>query len=77
MTEQEREELYKRIVEYYNSNRSTVRETAKACKVSKSMVYTVLTKRNPNATSAEILAKNKKESHIRGGEGTKRKYKGG
>lgn len=77
MTKQEREELYERIVRYFNSHNSTVRKTAKECDVSKSTVYLVLTKRKPNAISAAILARNKMERHIRGGEATKRKYKGG
>ncbi len=77
MTKQEREDRYKRIVEHFNNNNSTVRRTAKACDVSKSTVHLVLTKRKPNPTSTEILERNKKERHLRGGQATKRKYKGG
>lgn len=77
MNKQEREDRYKRIVEHFNSNNSTVRRTAKACDVSKSTVHLVLTKRKPNPTSAAILERNKRERHQRGGEATRRKYKGG
>ena len=66
--------LVNKIVTYYNSNESTVRETAKACNVSKSMVHHCLTEIAPNEESSRILAKNKAERHIRGGQATKNKY---
>lgn len=68
------QQLVKKVVTYFNTHRSTVRETAEACGISKSTVYVYLTKVSPNATSAEILAKNKAERHIRGGQATKNKY---
>ena len=68
------EQLVKNVVDYFNINHSTVRETAKEFGISKSTVHIYLTKISPNATSAEILAKNKAERHIRGGEATRNKY---
>ena len=62
------------IVDYFNRNRSTVRETAKHFKIPKSTVYNYLTKIMPNAASSEILQKNKAERHIRGGESAKKKF---
>lgn len=66
--------LVEKVVTYFNTHQSTVRETAKAFGISKSTVYVYLTEIRPNATSAEILAKNKAERHIRGGQATKNKY---
>lgn len=68
------EQLVKDVVYYFNNNHSTVRETAKKFGISKSTVYVYLTKIYPNSTSAKILAKNKAERHIRGGQATKNKY---
>ena len=68
------QQLVQKVVNYFNTHHSTVRETAKAYGISKSTVYVYLTKVSPNATSAEILAKNKAERHIRGGQATKNKY---
>lgn len=66
--------LVEKVVTYFNTHQSTVRETAKVFGISKSTVYVYLTEIKPNATSAEILAKNKAERHIRGGQATKNKY---
>ena len=66
--------LVEKVVTYFNAHQSTVRETAKVFGISKSTVYVYLTEVSPNATSAEILAKNKAERHIRGREATKNKY---
>ena len=66
--------LVKDVVNYFNINHSTVRETAKEFGISKSTVHLYLTKICPNSTSAKILAKNKAERHIRGGQATKNKY---
>lgn len=68
------EQLVKDVVDYFNNNHSTVRKTAKEFGISKSTVYIYLTKICPNSTSAKILAKNKAEKHIRGGQATKNKY---
>lgn len=63
--------------EYTLSNRSTVRETAKVLKVSKTTVHEDLTERlpkiNPQMASKVrgVLIANKAESHIRGGEATR------
>ncbi len=72
----DREAKYDEVVNYFNDNESTVRETAKACEVSKSTVHIILTKTRRNPTSIAILDKNKAERHIRGGQATKRKYQG-
>lgn len=62
------------VVQYFNENQSTVRETAKHFGISKSSVHLYLTKIMPNSVSAEILKHNKEQRHIRGGQATKNKY---
>ena len=63
--------------EYTLRNRSTVRETAKALKVSKTTVHRDLTERLPKIDpqmASEVhgvLMTNKAERHIRGGEATR------
>ena len=63
--------------EYTLHNRSTVRETAKVLKVSKSTVHKDLTERLPKidpqlaSKVRGVLMANKAERHIRGGEATK------
>ena len=63
--------------EYTLDNHSTVRETAKVLKVSKSTVHKDLTDRlpkiNPQIASKVrgVLMTNKAERHIRGGEATR------
>jgi putative DeoR family transcriptional regulator (stage III sporulation protein D) len=63
--------------EYTLDNHSTVRETAKVLKVSKSTVHKDLTDRlpriNPQIASKvrSVLMTNKAERHIRGGEATR------
>ena len=63
--------------EYTLDNRSTVRETAKVLKVSKSTVHRDLTDRLPKidpqmaSKVLGVLMANKAESHIRGGEATR------
>lgn len=63
--------------EYTLRNRSTVRETAKALKVSKSTVHKDLTERLPKidpqmaSEVRDVLMTNKAERHIRGGEATR------
>lgn len=67
--------------EYTLHNRSTVRETAKVLKVSKSTVHRDLTDRLPKidpqmASGVRgVLMTNKAERHIRGGEATKLLYR--
>ena len=68
-------EFIKKVVDYFNENKSTVRKTAEVFKISKSAVHLYLTKILPNPTSTAILEKNKQERHIRGGLATKKKYK--
>ena len=59
---------------------ATVRAAAKQFGISKSTVHKTLTERLPQCNSLlyrqvrEILDKNKRERHIRGGMATKRKY---
>lgn len=67
-------ERAKEVVDYFNDNNSTVRDTAKACGISKSTVYNYVTRIFPNPTSEAILQKNKRERHIRGGLATRKKY---
>lgn len=67
--------------EYTLNNHSTVRETAKVLKVSKSTVHDDLTDRlpkiNPQLASKVrgVLMANKAERHIRGGEATRLLYR--
>ena len=67
--------------EYILDNRSTIRETAKALKISKSTVHEDLTDRlpkiNPQLASKVrgVLMANKAERHIRGGEATRLLYR--
>ena len=66
---------------YTLDNHSTVRETAKVLKVSKSTVHKDLTDRlpkiNPQIASKVrgVLMANKAERHIRGGEATRLLYR--
>ena len=64
----------KKVVKYFNNHETTVRDTAKHCKISKSTVYTYLTKVMPTTEALKKLEKNKAERHIRGGEATRKKY---
>lgn len=70
-----------RAAEYTLRNRSTVRETAKALKVSKTTVHKDLTERLPKIDpqmASEVhgvLMANKAERHIRGGEATRLLYR--
>ena len=66
--------------QYIAENRATVREAAARFGVSKSTVHKDVTEKlrrdNPAlyAAVAGILAQNKAERHLRGGEATRRKY---
>lgn len=65
---------------YVVTNKSTVRQTAEVFEVSKSTVHKDITERlkQVNYSLAEevrnVLDKNKRERHIRGGLATKKKY---
>ena len=67
--------------EYTLHNHSTVRETAKVLKVSKSTVHKDLTDRLPKidpqiaSKVRGVLMANKAERHIRGGEATRLLYR--
>jgi len=71
------------FAEYIIENKATVRSTAKKFGISKSTVHKDVTERleQINPSMAEkvrvILEENKAERHIRGGQATKAKYKGG
>ncbi len=68
------------IAEYVVVTGATVRSAAKHFGVSKSTVHKDLTERLKNldaslfAEVSEVLAKNRAERHLRGGEATKMKY---
>ena len=68
------------IAEYMLENNATVRSTAKSFGISKSTVHKDVSKTlrriNPILYSeiSELLASNKSERHLRGGEATKKKY---
>ncbi len=77
------EKIVDRIIrgaEYFITNDSTVRETARAFGVSKSTIHKDLTERlqylNPIMfyKAREVLDKNLDERALRGGNATKRKY---
>lgn len=68
------------VAEYMLENNATVRSTAKCFGISKSTVHKDVSKTlrriNPAlfAEITELLAANKSERHLRGGEATKKKY---
>lgn len=69
-----------RLADYIIENNATVRQTAKKFGISKSTVHKDVTDRlnqiNPVMAkqAAAVLAINKSERHIRGGQATKEKY---
>lgn len=70
------------VAVYMIETGATVRLAAKHFQISKSTVHKDLSQRLPKCNQAlyeqvrEILDRNKKERHIRGGMATRRKYKG-
>lgn len=75
--------IWKRVVEvstYIARTRSTVRDAARVFGVSKSTVHKDVTERLPKIDSQlaakvhQVLATNKAERHLRGGEATRLKY---
>lgn len=70
------------LAEYIIDTGATVRAAAKVFKISKSTVHKDVTEKLKNISSSlydevrQVLEKNKEERHIRGGEATRRKYKG-
>lgn len=68
--------------EYISKTGATVRAAAKQFSVSKSTVHKDVTEKLKNISPSlydevrEVLERNKEERHIRGGEATRRKYKG-
>lgn len=80
-----REKIVKRVTEiaaYIIEHEATVRAAAAVFDVSKSTVHTDMTVRLPQIDAGSfrevkrILGVNLEERHLRGGESTKRKYKG-
>lgn len=51
------------VVQFFNENQSTLKETAKKFGISKTTVYIYLTEVMPNEVSARILMKNKNSSY--------------
>lgn len=79
-----RDYIRKRVVDvsrYIVDTKATVRQAAAVFGVSKSTVHKDVTERLPRVSKdlakkvRRVLAKNKAERHIRGGEATKQKYK--
>lgn len=79
-----REYIRKRVVDvshYIVDTKATVRQAAAVFGVSKSTVHKDVTERLPRVSRelakkvSKVLAKNKAERHIRGGEATRQKYR--
>ncbi len=76
------EERARDLALYIVENNATVRDAARRFGVSKSTVHKDLSERlryvdHPLYTQARaVLERNKAERHLRGGEATRRKYKG-
>lgn len=72
----------RRLAVYMIETGSTVRTAAKHFGISKSTVHKDLSQRLPNCDyllyrqAREILDRNRRERHIRGGLATRRKYRG-
>ncbi len=68
------------MADYIIKTHCTVREAAKHFNLSKTTVHYLMAKRLPKVSVlvankvAKVLAQNKAERHIRGGEATRRKY---
>lgn len=77
------EERARRLAVYILENRTTIRDAAKHFGISKSTVHKDISDRLAGYDRVlylqvkEILEINKAERHIRGGNATRRKYKGG
>ena len=69
------------LASYLIENNATVRNVAKVFGISKSTVHKDITQNLKRVNkemyykAKEVLEQNKKESHLRGGEATKKKYK--
>jgi len=77
------EERARRLAVYILENRTTIRDAAKHFGISKSTVHKDISDRLAGFDRVlylqvkEVLEINKAERHIRGGNATRRKYKGG
>ena len=60
------------VVEFFNKNESTLRETAKHFGIGKTTVHNYLRNVRPNPTSEAILQRNKDERGTRGGQAYKK-----
>ncbi|NLY11601.1 MAG: sporulation transcriptional regulator SpoIIID [Firmicutes bacterium] len=78
-----RDYIRKRVVDvslYIIKTKATVRQAASVFGVSKSTIHKDVTERLPRVNKElaikvrKVLAQNKSERHIRGGEATKKKY---
>lgn len=79
------EHIYERVLRiaaYVVENSATVRQTATVFAVSKSTVHKDITERLPEIDPElavqvrQVLDINKSERHLRGGEATRKKYRG-
>ena len=70
------------LAHYVIENKSTVRETAKKFYISKSTVHKDIVERLQNFDKSlylevkQVLDANKAERHLRGGQATRKKYRG-
>ena len=70
-----------RLAEFLIENKSTVRATAKHFGISKSTVHKDLTEKLPHISASlsdearAVMAQNKAERHLRGGQATRIKYR--
>ncbi|NPV54410.1 MAG: sporulation transcriptional regulator SpoIIID [Firmicutes bacterium] len=80
-----RDYIRRRVIEVANyiiETKATVRQAARLYNVSKSTIHKDMTERLPAMNKQlarkvkKILEQNKAERHIRGGEATRKKYKG-
>ena len=77
------EERARELAAFIIENKATVRAAAKRYGISKSTVHKDMTERLEEIDRSlfvrvrEVLEQNKAERHIRGGDATRRKYRGG
>ena len=80
-----KEHIWRRVLKvahYLLDSQATVREAAKTFRISKSTVHKDVTERLPQLNPVlakqvkDVLEFNKAERHLRGGEATRRKYRG-
>ena len=80
MTQEQMDERVLNCAKYYVENQSTVRDVSKHFGISKSQIHVYLTTHLKFLNKTlyyevrEIMNRNKRERHLRGGLATKRKY---